>query len=192
MLLLDYDAAAGAIGDPGHDPTSVGALLLRAAGDRYAQLVGGAGMCEFEESGAHFLFDLASPIGLPQEDRTVAAWALTPTVSRRRDAAYQRGYPMPPAPDGQPGVDRGHLIPHLSGGQFGPNIFRQDRALNRGWSVDGKRYRALERRAAEVPGTLFFGHLVYDDETAYPARIEIAVMVGDGMLHVDTFANRPG
>lgn len=63
-------------------------------------------------------------------------------------------------------VDRGHLIPHLSGGEFGPNIFRQDRALNRGWSEQGKRYRALEREAAATPGTLYFGHLIYTDDTA--------------------------
>jgi hypothetical protein len=74
---------------------------------------------------------------------------------------------MAPAHDVAP-VDRGHLIPHLSGGKFGPNIFRRDWALNRGWSAQGKRYRALDREAAAVPGTLFFGHLLYVDDSAYP------------------------
>jgi hypothetical protein len=40
----------------------------------------------------------------------------------------------------------------LSGGEFGPNIFRQDRSLNRGWSQEGRRFRALEREAAAIPG----------------------------------------
>jgi len=66
----------------------------------------------------------------------VAAWAVTPAAVARRDVSYQRGFPLAVDPGGSP-VDRGHLIPHLSGGEFGPNIFRQDRALNRGWSDEG-------------------------------------------------------
>jgi hypothetical protein len=87
-------------------------------------------------------------------------------------------------------VDRGHLIPHLSGGEFGPNIFRQDRALNRGWSVEGRKYRALEREAAATAGTLYFGHLLYDDHTAYPVAIEIGPLRGNALL-ADHFDNRP-
>jgi hypothetical protein len=97
-------------------------------------------------------FDLASAVGAEQEDRTVAAWTVTPATVARRDVSYQRGYPLAAEPDSLP-VDRGHLIPHLSGGEFGPNIFRQGRALNRGWSPEGKRYRALEREAAANPGS---------------------------------------
>ena len=96
---------------------------------------------------------------------------------------------MAPGADGA-SVDRGHLIPHLSGGEFGPNIFRQDRALNRGWSEQGKRYRALEREAAATPGTLYFGHLIYADDTAYPYEIETG-LIRDDKLHVERFHNRP-
>lgn len=92
--------------------------------------------------------------------------------------------------DGGPPVDRGHLIPHLSGGEFGPNIFRQDRALNRGWSEQEKQYRALEREAAAVPGTFFFGHLIYRDDSAYPAEIEIGLL-RQQCLHVERFDNQP-
>ena len=96
------------------------------------------------------------------------------------------------APDAESPVDRGHLIPHLSGGEFGPNIFRQDRALNRGWSEQGKRYRALERAAVGTPGALYLGHLLYADDTAYPNRIEIAVLLAGEALRVEQFDNRPG
>jgi hypothetical protein len=68
-------------------------------------------------------------------------------------------------------ADRGHLIPNLSGGELGPNIFRQDRSLNRGWSQEGRRFRAPEREAAAIPGTFYFGHLLYEDDTAYPVEI---------------------
>jgi hypothetical protein len=135
------------------------------------------------------LFDLASAADLPHEDRTVAAWALTPAAPHERDSAYQRGFPMTQHADQEP-VDRGHLIPHLSGGEFGPDIFRQNRALNRGWSEAGKRYRAIEREAAATPGTFYIGHLIYTDDTAYPSEVEIGTL-SDGTLHVERFRNRP-
>jgi hypothetical protein len=91
----------------------------------------------------------------------------------------QHDFPM--TPDEESPVDRGHLIPHLSGGEFGPNIFRQDRALNRGWSEEGKRYRALERAAAGTLGALYFGHLLYCDDTDYPRYVEIAVLLPGGL-----------
>jgi hypothetical protein len=118
----------------------------------------------------------------------VAAWTITPPPVVRRDVSYQRGFPLPPDPDGTP-ADRGHLIPHLSGGEFGPNIFRQHRDLNRGWSEQGKRFRALEREAAARPGTFYFGHLLYADDTDYPADIETGLL-RDTTLHVERFRNR--
>lgn len=113
---------------------------------------------------------------------------MTPATVGQRDIAYQRGFPLPPDPDGTL-VDRGHLIPHLSGGEFGPNIFRQHRALNRGWSDQGKRFRAMEREAAAAPGTFYFGHLLYEDDTAYPTEIETGLLRGSH-LHVQRFCNR--
>jgi hypothetical protein len=168
----------------------LGAVLLDALADRYEAWHGRCALHQFEQSGATYLFDLASSADLAQDDRTVAAWAMTPGTTARRDAAYQRGFPMAPPADGAP-VDRGHLIPHLSGGTFGPNIFRQDRDLNRGWSEEGKRYRALERRAAGIPGTFYFGHLIYVDGTAYPDAIEVGLLQ-DAALRVERFDNRPG
>jgi pimeloyl-ACP methyl ester carboxylesterase len=186
---LDYGGLVSSL-HPARDPALIGAVILTALGDRYAVESQDSALLEFEQSGAHFLFDLASSAGLPQEDRTVAAWALTPRVVHSRDKAYQRVFPMAPGAD-DAAVDRGHLIPHLSGGEFGPNIFRQDRALNRGWSEQGKRYRALEREAAARPGTLYFGHLLYVDDSADPSQIEVGVLRGT-TLHVERFANRPG
>src|SRR4051794_37161795 len=171
------------------DAASVGTALLAVLAKHYAQRHGRNGLVEFRQAGATYLFDFASSADAPQEDRTVAAWTVTPAVVGSRDVSYQRGYPMSPGAAGA-AVDRGHLIPHLSGGQFGPNIFRQDRALNRGWSDQGRRYRALEREAAAALGCLFFAHLIYTDETAEPSEIEIGVLRG-ASLHVERFDNRP-
>lgn len=187
-LSLDYADVMSSLNPP-VDPTVVAAALLEALADRYEVEHSPCALHQFQQSGAHFLFDVASSGDLPQEDRTVAAWALTPLIVRQRDTAYQRGFPMARGADNA-SVDRGHLIPHLSGGELGPNIFRQDRALNRGWSEQGRRYRALEREAASTPGTLYFGHLLYKDDTAYPSEIEAGLLRG-AKLYVERFDNRP-
>ena len=166
----------------------VGSVLLVAVAERYERQFPNCSLVNSVQSGATYLFDLASAVGAGQEDRTVAAWTVTPAMVGKRDVSYQRGFPLPPDPDGTL-VDRGHLIPHLSGGEFGPNIFRQQRALNRGWSYQGKRFRALEREAAATPGTFYFGHLIYDDDTAYPTEIETGLVRGQ-TLHIERFRNR--
>ena len=114
----------------------------------------------------------------------------TPPIVGARDKSYQRGFPMSPASGNA--VDRGHLIPRLSGGEFGPNIYRQDRQLNQGHSEEGKRYRALEREAAASPGTFYFGHLLYADDTAYPSHVEVGLFRNENILHVERFDNQPG
>lgn len=169
-------------------PADLGTALLDAVAERYEHQFSDCSLLQFVQSGATYLFDLASAVGADQEDRTVAAWTVTPATVAKRDVSYQRGFPLPPNPDGTL-VDRGHLIPHLSGGEFGPNIFRQQRDLNRGWSSQGKRFRALEREAATTPGTFYFGHLLYEDGTAYPTEIEAGLLRG-GTLHADRFRNR--
>lgn len=187
-LSLDYAGLMSSFHPP-LDLALVSAALLTAFADWYKARHGDCALHQFQQGEASYLFDLASAANLPQEDRTVAALAQTPPAIHPRDTAYQRGFPMVPGADGFP-VDRGHLIPHLSGGEFGPNLFRQDRSLNRGWSEEGKRYRALEREAAATPGTLYFGHLIYADDSAFPDEIETGLLRGD-KLHVERFHNRP-
>jgi hypothetical protein len=169
-------------------PADLGVVLLDAVAERYGRQFPECSLTEFVQTGATYLFDLASAVGAEREDRTLAAWTMTPAAVSQRDSSYQRGFPLPPDPDGTL-VDRGHLIPHLSGGEFGPNIFRQRRDLNRGWSSQGKRFRALEKEAAAAPGTFYFGHLLYEDGTTYPAEIETGLLRGE-TLHVDRFRNR--
>ncbi|MBV9795435.1 MAG: hypothetical protein JO016_16020 [Actinobacteria bacterium] len=186
-LSIDFAGLAAALSRP-IDPATAGRVLLDAAAAHYASTCPDSLLLRFPQSGATYLFDQASAVDAGQEDRTVAAWAVTPATVASRDVSYQRGYPLAAEPDSL-AVDRGHLIPHLSGGEFGPNIFRQDRALNRGWSAEGKRYRALEREAAATPGAFYFGHLLYRDESAYPATIEIAIL-RENTLHAERFENR--
>jgi hypothetical protein len=66
-----------------------------------------------------------------------------------------------------------------------------DAALNRGWSPEGSRFRALERKAAAQPGTLFFIRPVYEDGTDRPGRFEAGVQDGEDLL-IDLFINAAG
>jgi hypothetical protein len=97
--------------------------------------------------------------------------------------AYQRGYPSPQGRAVRP-LDKGHMVAHAAGGTFGPNMFPQDRDLNRGWSSEGRRFRALEREIARTPGTFFFRCLLYADDTDFPAAIELGVLRPD-RVHVE-------
>jgi hypothetical protein len=187
LLSVDYAGLVRGLRVP-LAPADLGTVLLDAVAERYEHQLPECSLLQFVQAGATYLFDLASAVGAEQEDRTLAAWTITPGTVRKRDVSYQRGFPLPPDPDGTL-VDRGHLIPHLSGGEFGPNLFRQCRDLNRGWSGQGKRFRALEREAAAIPGTFYFGHLLYEDCTAHPTEIETGLLRGE-TLHVDRFRNR--
>lgn len=78
---------------------------------------------EFEYKGASYLFDDRQGV-----DRTVLAMSPPTPPAAARDAYMQRVYPLKDSATRRP-MDRGHFIPHLAGGDFGPNMFPQDRAL---------------------------------------------------------------
>lgn len=185
-LSVDYENIVTRLNRP-LDLEVLGATVLDALGDYYLTVHTDCALLIFKQGGATYLFDFATSVESSHEDRTIAAWASTPRHVVERDVSYQRGFPL--MPDRDEPVDRGHLIPHLSGGEFGPNIFRQDRFLNRGWSEDGKRYRAMEREAARRPGSFYFGHLLYRDDSDWPTEIETGIL-RNGRLVVDRFVNR--
>jgi hypothetical protein len=166
----------------------LGEFLSDAWAVAYRSRIPDSALLEFDSDGARFLFDLASSVGAAQADRTVAAWGRSRPALSPRDVAYQRGYPSPAGRAARP-LDKGHMVAHAAGGTFGPNMFPQDRDLNRGWSADGRRYRALEREIANSPGTFFFCCLRYGDDTDFPAAIQLGVLRPDG-LHVEQFRNR--
>jgi hypothetical protein len=185
---MDYETIVSLLTRP-LDLGRLGDALLEGTADFYMSRHPDGSLLILRQGGATYLFDHATSAGSGHDDRTVAAWALTPAEVRRREVAYQRGFPMAQSAD-EPG-DRGHLIPHLSGGEFGPNIYRQDRDLNRGWSAEGRRYRAMEREAASLPGSFYFGHLIYADDTDWPSEVETGIL-RDGRLVTARFANRTG
>jgi hypothetical protein len=185
---VDYaSVAAGALA--GHvEPGELGRHLASAWAEAYSSQVPQSTLVEFDSDGARFLFDLASAASTEQADRTVAAWGHSRPAPRPRDESYQRGYPSPRGRAARP-LDKGHMVAHAAGGTFGPNMFPQDRELNRGWSAEGRRYRALEREIANTPGRFFFCFLLYADDTDFPAAVELGLLRSSG-LHVERFRNR--
>jgi DNA/RNA non-specific endonuclease len=141
-------------------------------------------------NGFSYLFDLAGTLSGElrfHAPRVVGVWGLSQPGADRRDHNRMRGHPRP----GRTGDDRGHLISCAAGGGYDINLVPMDAALNRGWSPEGARFRAMERKAAALPGTLFFIRPVYEDGTDRPGRFEAGVQDGGNLL-TDVFANTPG
>ena len=85
------------------------------------------------------------------------------------------------------GADAQDLVV-VAGGEYDINLVPMDMSLNRGWSAEGARFRALERRAAAAPGSLFFIRPLYDDDTQRPCGFEVGVQIGDALV-INTFSN---
>jgi len=138
---------------------------------------------------AVFLFDCVS-------NRVVLAYGVSTPQLMARDAARIRGFPdvnvqvrRVAGADATP-YDRGHFLGHASGGKLDINLFPHERSLNRGWSEEGKRFRQLERLAAENCGTFFFHRPEYVDETWIPASLEYGVLVNGFCWELGLFVNR--
>jgi DNA/RNA non-specific endonuclease len=141
-------------------------------------------------NGFSYLFDLAGSLqgeSCSRAPRVVGVWGLSQPPASGRDHNRMRGHPRP----GRSGDDRGHLISCAAGGGYDINLVPMDAALNRGWSAEGSRFRALERTAAAAPGTLFFIRPVYQDGTDRASRFETGVQDGENLL-VGVFANGTG
>ena len=168
---VDFDALTAALSE------MVMADCRRSAAAPYVQ--------EFTHGPAVYLHAESSA----HDARTVLAVGRPQPPACVRDTAYQRGYPLPESLGGRP-VDRGHFLPYSGGGFYGPNLYVQDRALNRGWSRDGRAYRALESAAvAGAPGTVMFCRPHFIDDSAVPATIDIGVLAQD-WAQVQQFRNR--
>ncbi|HEX3025516.1 MAG TPA: hypothetical protein VHP12_09910 [Chitinophagaceae bacterium] len=86
--------------------------------------------------------------------------------------------------------DKGHFIAHYSGGPIDINLFPQKREVNRGWSIEGKKYRAMEKYAAANPGTFIFSRPIYKDFSCCPYEIEFGYCDADFSFVVDVFPNK--
>ena len=89
--------------------------------------------------------------------------------------------------------DKGRFIAHSIGGAVDRaevNVFVQLRALSRGWSGEGKRFREMEAYCEANPGTFCFNRPTYDDQTARPAFFEFGLLKREDRLWTERFQNR--
>ena len=154
---------------------------------RYLQSVSTANLSILDIADGEVLFDLADKSGVANCPRTLGAAAFLHKASRPRAKGHQAGFPMMTTQYGR-AVDRGHLLPHSGGGLLGPNVFAQDAVLNRGLSLEGKRYRSVESHAA-TRKTFYFCALAYCDDSDFPAVVELGT-VDAGELQIHSFRNR--
>jgi hypothetical protein len=140
-----------------------------------------------------YLFDAAPTLrgSSAGEDRVVATWGRSSRPTAPRDRSRMAGFLPGRAQWADRGRDRGHLIAHGAGGGLDINLVPQVASLNRGRSPQGKRWRALERYAAERPGTPLFVRPVYADGTWVSSAIEFGLL-RDGALHTELFTNEQG
>jgi len=126
------------------------------------------------------------------EDRLVAVQGLSAPEAGARDDYRLRGWVGPTEKIYGRLYDKGHFIAHSLGGavdRLELNVFVQRRNLNRGWSAEGKRYRAMEKHCLAQPGTFCFSRPLYRDQTSRPAFLEFGLIKDTGEFWVETFDN---
>ena len=126
------------------------------------------------------------------EDRLAGVIGVSAPTTGPRNPTRLRGWVGPTEKYLGKGRDKGHFMAHYIGGGLDVNVFSQDRALNRGWSAQGKVYRRMEAYCHEHPGTLCFCRPIYAGDTSVPRWLEFGLVRENGTLWVETFDNGQG
>ncbi|HEX6880060.1 MAG TPA: hypothetical protein VF135_06830 [Terriglobales bacterium] len=144
-----------------------------------------------------YLYDLYSglealgevPFDQRIRDRVVGAFGMSSPRRGPRHGSLQNGCLDLPEELVHSPRDKGHFIAHSIGGGLDVNVFLQDRALNRGFSEDGKLYRDMEVYCRSNPGTFCFSRPLYADTSSVPRWLEFGLLKQDGSVWVEVFEN---
>jgi hypothetical protein len=129
---------------------------------RYGSTPSGGELVEVRVDGFSYLFDIGP-------DRLIAAWGISQgRFPGSRDKDRMRGHPKSAGRF----YHRGHAIPHRLGGGTDINIAVQIGSVNMG------PFRALEMRAVENPGSLYFTYWMYEPDS----NSQVASRVQQGLL----------
>jgi hypothetical protein len=157
-------------------------------------------ICRFQYGDFTFIFDdtgeliangTVSADEVP-EGRVVAAFGISKTNMLPRNTYRMRTYlgsTQKVYSHFGNDYDKGHFMANATGGPLEINLFPQKRAINRGWSEDGKLYRAMEKFVAGNPGTFVFSRPVYKDFSLRPVGLEFGYLSLDGNFEVNYFPN---
>ena len=149
-------------------------------------------MLEIQLDRLTYLFD-ASPTTYDLaggDDRLVAVWGESQPPASRRDFRRQAGFLRSPAKWSGARRDRGHFVAHAAGGGLDLNLFPQISAVNRGRTMQGRRWREMERYASLHSGTPLFVRPIYDGTTWVPSAVDYGLLA-DGELWFERFDNSP-
>lgn len=89
--------------------------------------------------------------------------------------------------------DKGHFIAHSIGGAIDSmevNVYPQKRALNRGWSDEGKIFRKMESYCFKNQGTYCYTRPIYLEHTSRPDFIEFFILMHNKTIWSEIFDNR--
>jgi hypothetical protein len=181
---IDYEALLRAAGDREGDEliTFVIETLKDCWIDDYWDMVEHKPyILDVPDRGFNFLFDLTLATHDKNDpdrpdDRVVAAYGRSRQVEDKRDASRIRGFGAIGDKTRGP-IDKGHFAAHSMGGALDINIFPQRAEVNRGRSVEGKRYRKMEIYAAQHPGTLIFSRPIYADTSWTPHALDYGLLL---------------
>lgn len=127
------------------------------------------------------------------EPRVVVAFGRTNPQPVKRDDSRLRGWVGPTQSVFGSEWDKGHFIANSMGGKVDNheiNVFQQLRALNRGWSAQGKVFRKMEGYCSKNKDIFCFHRPIYFDLSAVPNLLEFGILLPDGRLQVEIFNNR--
>ncbi len=133
-----------------------------------------------------------APIDTEDEARIVAVLGRSVLQEKARDDSRLRGWVGATGKYFGTAWDKGHFMAHSIGGSVDHaelNVFIQSRGLNRGWTEQGKHFRAMEQYCERNLGTFCFSRPVYTDGTAKPSFLEFGVLRSNEDLWVECFEN---
>jgi hypothetical protein len=108
-------------------------------------------------------------------------------IYRRRQYEFVGSFSKIP---GYEAYDKGHFIPHSNDGQPDHNLYPQLRELNRGWSLQGKLYRSMERYCQQNEGTFFFVRPIYSTLNWFADQIDFGIFTQERGLLLNRFNNK--
>jgi len=204
QYLVDYDRILSKIGEESIDKL-VAVMVVELPYlwcDIYRSMTSlQTDICRFTYGTFEYLFDTfplqvsvnTASVNQKADARLVAVVGKSNPIKRKRDDYRLRGWIGRTEAFFGRRWDKGHFIAHSIGGAVDgieANVFVQRRDLNRGWSAEGKRFRAMENYCFLNPGTFCFSRPLYTDSSARPAFLEFGVLRSDGKLWVEQFDNR--
>lgn len=127
------------------------------------------------------------------EPRVVVAYGRTNTQPSKRDDARLKYLFGATEKRFGSGWDKGHFIANSMGGRVVKheiNVFPQERKLNRGWSIEGKIYRRMEKYCSSQDGVFCFHRPIHQDLALTPKYLEFGILLPDSTLWIELFKNQ--